>query len=94
MQRSAALGEAPTVAVYDVPRSVEYGLAFYRNQFIPSYERNEIPDADHLVVAASGSQKELEYRLPRRLVIRVGGFRWQHLDFFVISAKNSGPAHP
>ncbi len=90
----AALGDVPTLAVYDVPRSVEYGLAFYRNQPIPSYERNEIPDVDHLVVAASGSQKELEYRLPRRLVTRVGGFRWQHLDFYLISAKNSGPAHP
>jgi hypothetical protein len=90
----AALGEVPTVAVYDVPRSVEYGLAFYRNQPIPSYERNEIPPTDHLVVAASGSQKELEYRLPRRLVTRVGGFRWQHLDFYLISARSSGEAHP
>ncbi len=90
----AALGDVPTLAVYDVPRSVEYGLAFYRNRPIPSYERNEIPDVDHLVVAASGSQKELEYRLPRRLVTRVGGFRWQHLDFYLISAKNSAPTHP
>ena len=83
----ARLGEVPTVAVYDVPRSVEYGLGFYRNQFIPSYERNEIPDVDHLVVAASGSQKELEYRLPERLVTRVGGFGWQHLDFYLVSGK-------
>jgi 4-amino-4-deoxy-L-arabinose transferase-like glycosyltransferase len=90
----AALGDVPTLAVYDVPRSVEYGLAFYRNRPIPSYERNEIPDVDHLVVAASGSQKELEYRLPRRLVTRVGGFRWQHLDFYLISAKNSAPTPP
>ena len=90
----AALGEVPTVAVYDVPRSVEYGLAFYRNQPIPSYERNEIPDIDHLVVAASGSQKELEYRLPRRLVTRVGGFAWQRLDFYLVSGKPSDPAHP
>jgi 4-amino-4-deoxy-L-arabinose transferase-like glycosyltransferase len=90
----AALGEVPTVAVYDAPRSVEYGLAFYRNQPIPSYERNEIPDVDHLVVAASGSQKELEYRLPHRLVTRVGGFRWQHLDFYLVSGKPSSPALP
>ncbi|MGO9519176.1 MAG: ArnT family glycosyltransferase [Candidatus Korobacteraceae bacterium] len=90
----ARLGEVPTVAVYDVPRSVEYGLGFYRNQFIPSYERNEIPDVDHLVVAASGSQKELEYRLPRRSVTRVGGFAWQHLDFYLVSGKPSEQAHP
>src|SRR5208337_789603 len=83
----ALLGEVPTVAVYDVPRSVEFGLAFYRNQPISNYERNETPDGDHLVVAASGSQKELEYRLPGRLVTRVGGFAWQHLDFYLISAR-------
>ena len=90
----SALGQVPTVAVYDVPRSVEYGLGFYRNQFIPSYERNEIPDVSHLVVAASGSQKELEYRLPRRLVTRVGGFGWQHLDFYLVSGKPTEQAHP
>jgi 4-amino-4-deoxy-L-arabinose transferase-like glycosyltransferase len=90
----AALGEVPTVAVYDVPRSVEYGLAFYRNQPIPSYERNEVPPTDHLVIAASGSQRELEYRLPRRLVTRVGGFGWQHLDFYLISARSSSEGHP
>ncbi len=69
------LGEIPTVAVYDVPRSVEYGLGFYRNQKIASYERNEIPDGDHLVVAAAGSKAELEFRLKDRRVTRVGGFR-------------------
>ena len=32
------------------------GWRFYRNHPIPSYERNEIPAGDHLVVAAAGSQ--------------------------------------
>lgn len=90
----ASLGEVPTIAVYDVPRGVEYGLAFYRNQPISNYERNEIPAGDHVVVAATESQKELEYRLAGRLVTRVGGFAWQHLDFYLISAKPSGQAHP
>ena len=84
----SALGQVPTVAVYDVPRSVEYGLGFYRNQYIPNYER-ETPDVDHLVVAAAGSQKELEYRLPKRSVTRVGGFHWQKLDFYLVSGKPS-----
>ncbi len=90
----ASLGEVPTVAVYDVPRGVEYGLAFYRNQPIPSYERNEIPLNDHLVVAASGSKTELEYRLPGRHVIRVGGFAWQHLDFYLVSGRSAGRGDP
>jgi 4-amino-4-deoxy-L-arabinose transferase-like glycosyltransferase len=80
-----AIREIPAVAVYDVPRSVEYGLEFYRNQKIPSYERNEIPEGDHLVVAAAGSKAELEFRLKGRRVTRVGGFAPQHLDFYVVS---------
>ena len=91
----ARLADAPTIiAVYNVPRSVQYGLGFYRNQFIPSYERKEIPDVDHVVVAASGSQKELEYRLPKRLVTLVGGFACQHLDFYLVSGKPPEQAHP
>src|ERR1019366_7229205 len=54
-------GQIPSIAVYDVPPAVRYGLAFYGNQPIASYEDNEIPAFDHLVVAASGAQKELEY---------------------------------
>ena len=68
-----------------MPRSVEYGLGFYRNQKISSYERNEIPEGDHLVVAAAGSKAELEYRLKGRRVTRVGGFAPQKLDFYVVS---------
>ena len=61
----SVLGQIPTIAVYDVPPGVRYGLAFYLNQPIASYEQNEIPAFDHLVVAASGAQKELEYRPAR-----------------------------
>jgi len=83
------MGEIPTVAVYDVPRSIEYGLEFYRNRKVSSYERNEIPEGDHLVVAAAGSQTELEYRLKGRRVTRIGGFAPQHLDFYVVSGGES-----
>jgi 4-amino-4-deoxy-L-arabinose transferase-like glycosyltransferase len=87
-------GQIPSIAVYDVPPAVRYGLAFYGNQPIASYEDNEIPAFDHLVVAASGAQKELEYRLPGRSVTRVGGFAPQHLDFYVVLGKASGQAKP
>ena len=63
---------------------------FYSNQPVASYEQNEIPAFDHLVVAAAGTQKELEYRLPGRSVTRIGGFAPQHLDFYVVSRKPSG----
>ena len=87
-------GQIPSIAVYDVPPGVRYGLAFYGNQPVASYVENEIPSFDHLVVAASGTQKELEYRLAGRSVTRVGGFAPQHLDFYVVSGKASGQARP
>jgi len=86
---NATLNEVPSVAVYDVPRGVEYGLGFYRNHKIASYERNDIPDVEHVVVAAAGSQKELEFRAKGRRVTWIGGFSPQKLDFYLVSA--AGP---
>ena len=85
------LGRVADVAVYDVPRSVEYGLGFYRNHKIASYERNEIPYGDHLVVAARGSQTELEFRLKGRRVTHLGGYSPQHLDFYLVSGTSEQP---
>jgi 4-amino-4-deoxy-L-arabinose transferase-like glycosyltransferase len=90
----SVLGQIPRVAVYDVPPSVRYGLGFYLDEPIASYEQNAVPPFDHLVVAASGVQKELEYRLPGRRVTRVGGFAPQRLDFYVVLGKASGQAKP
>ena len=81
------LGKVADIAVYDVPRGVEYGLGFYRNHKIASYERNEIPSGDHLVVAAAGAKTELEFRLKGRRVTHVGGYAPQHLDFYLVSGK-------
>jgi 4-amino-4-deoxy-L-arabinose transferase-like glycosyltransferase len=89
--QATALGQLPEVAVYDVPRSIEYGLGFYRNHFIANYGRNEIPDKTHVVVAASGTQKELEFRLPQRRVTRIGGWAPQQLDFYLVAAKHPEP---
>ncbi len=90
----SVVGQIPAVAVYDVPPGVRYGLGFYLNQPIASYEENKIPPFDHLVVAATGVQKELEYRLPGRSVSRVGGFAPQHLDFYIVLGKMSGQVTP
>ena len=84
------IGRIPTIAAYDIPAGVEYGLAFYRNHRVASYANNEIPPGDHIVIAASGTQKELEYRLPGRRVILFGGFQWQHLDFYLVAG--TGPS--
>lgn len=88
------LGEVPTFAVYDVPRSVEYGLGFYGNHKIASYERNEVPDNEHVVVAAEGTKTELEFRLKGRRVTGIGGFPAQHLDFYLVSAAGAAAPNP
>jgi len=79
------LGRMPEIAAYDLPASVEYGLAFYRNHRVASYVNKQIPVGDHIVVAAEGTQRELEYLLPGRKVVRFGGFPWQHIDFYLVT---------
>lgn len=74
-----------TLAIYQANREVEYGLAFYRNQPIPRYERGEIPAGDHLVVALQGAEHDLAGLVGGRRVSRIGGFSAQRLEFFWIS---------
>jgi 4-amino-4-deoxy-L-arabinose transferase-like glycosyltransferase len=90
---AATIGEIQIVAVYDVPRSVEYGLGFYRNHKVASYERSEIPQEQHVVVAAAGSRTELELRLKGRTVTPLGGYSPQQLDFYLVS-KAGAPSTP
>src|SRR5271165_3239498 len=88
------LGHVPDIAVYDVPRSVEYGLGFYRNHKIASFERNEIPQGDHIVVAAEGAKTELEYRLKDRKVTPIGSYTPQRLDFYLVSVAGTAQSNP
>jgi hypothetical protein len=91
--QASTLDEVPTVAVYDVSRNLEYGLGFYRNHKIASYERNEIPEAEHVVVAAEGAKTELEFRLKGRQITPIGGYAPQHLDFYLVSAAGAPQAN-
>ena len=85
----ASLGVAPNalVATFKARREVEYGLAWYRNQAIKSYERLEIPDSAHVVVTRSGSEPELREILPGREIKPLGEYPPQGLEFFAVSGK-------
>jgi hypothetical protein len=78
-------GKSP-VAVFGVRRELRYGLNFYRNQPIPSYDTGEIPASDHLLVARAGSEDALRARAPGRRFSRVGQFRAQHVEYFWVSS--------
>lgn len=82
-------GHAP-LAAFNVSRELEYGLDFYRNQPLLRYERGEVPAGDHLLIARSGSEPQLDPFLGGRRLSHVGSFAPQRLEFYWVS---SGSAH-
>jgi 4-amino-4-deoxy-L-arabinose transferase-like glycosyltransferase len=82
------------LAVYGVPREIEYGLTFYRNQSIPRYEAGAIPSGEHLLIAPDTWQTGVAKYTAGRRVSFLGHFAPQHVDYYWVSAINqhSAPA--
>jgi len=78
-------GKSVEVAVYKTSREVEYGLAFYRNQPVPRYGRDEIPGQDHLVVVSEADVEEFVNAVRPRRASRLGEFSPQGLKFYWVS---------
>src|SRR5436190_7885980 len=64
------------VAVFLIPREAEFGLQFYREQSIPRYELGQVPDGEHLVVAAQGYPRGVA-KVAGRKAIYLGNFAAQ-----------------
>jgi 4-amino-4-deoxy-L-arabinose transferase-like glycosyltransferase len=77
------------LAVYHVPRELEYGLTFYRNQLTFNYDWGRVPTEEHLLVAAEGSQLEIAKLVRGRRVSYLGEYLPQHVDYFWVSAAAS-----
>ena len=75
------------IAVFEVPRQIEYGLAFYRNQVVQSYDRGEVPQGAHLLVAKEGSQSDLAKVVGARIVAPIGANPAQHLEYYRVSGQ-------
>ncbi len=75
------------VAVSNVPRTVEYGVNFYRNQPISSYERGEVPAGVHLVVSRPHAEQAISSAASGRKVADMGSFPAQHLEFYMVMEK-------
>jgi 4-amino-4-deoxy-L-arabinose transferase-like glycosyltransferase len=73
------------IAVFQAPRQTEYGLEFYRNQVVESYDRGEIPAGAHLLVAKEGVQSDLAKLVGSRVVTPIGSNPAQHLEYYRIS---------
>lgn len=78
-----------TVAGFNIQRETEYGLAFYRNQPVPRYERAEVPPEDHLLITRAGFGEAAAALLPGRRLSPVGEFAPQWLDFYWVSTRPS-----
>jgi 4-amino-4-deoxy-L-arabinose transferase-like glycosyltransferase len=74
------------VAAFLVPRETEFGLAFYRDQVIPRYELGQVPEGEHMVVAAQGYPKGVS-KAARRKAVFLGNFAAQKLDFFYVPVR-------
>jgi MFS family permease len=73
------------VAVVLVPRELEFGLQFYRNQPIPRYELGQAPAGEHLVVAREGFQNAFAHDVPGRKIVYLAAFPTQKAELFYVS---------
>jgi 4-amino-4-deoxy-L-arabinose transferase-like glycosyltransferase len=80
-----------SLAVYHVPRELEYGLTFYRNRLTLNYDWGTVPPGEHLLVAPENSQVEIAKLVTGRRVSYLGHYPAQHVDYYWIAAAASSP---
>ncbi len=87
VERAVAQLEVGTrpVAGFNIPRELEYGLAFYRNQPVAIYNRAEIPAQEHLLIAHQAPESTIQALVPNRRLLHVGSFVAQGLEFYWVS---------
>ncbi|HEY6765226.1 MAG TPA: glycosyltransferase family 39 protein [Candidatus Sulfotelmatobacter sp.] len=82
------------LAVYGVPRELEYGLAFYSNQLIIRYEWGSVPVPEHLLIVPEGLQAQVAKSTAGRRISYLGSFAPQHVDYYWVSAASPETVHP
>ena len=79
------------LAVYGVPREVEFGLTFYRNQPAERYEAGSIPAEEHLLVAPSTWRGNVAKQTTGRRVLLLGHYAPQNVDYYWVAAAGAKP---
>lgn len=75
------------ICVFNLKRELEYGLNFYQNEAIGRYERDGVPQGDHVVIAREGSEPAIQAAVGARQITALGSFPPQHLEFFSVSKQ-------
>jgi hypothetical protein len=79
------------LAVYGVPREMEYGLTFYRNQTAVRYEWGSVPAEEHLLVAPATWKVNVAKETGGRRVLLLGHYAPQNVDYYWVSATAAKP---
>ena len=74
--------EPVPVAIYHLKRVQEYGLEFYLNRPAQPYESGNIPAGAHVLVAAEGTQSQIEQLVSGRRVSYLTSIAAQKVDLF------------
>ena len=77
------------LAVYGVPREVEYGLAFYRDQVILHYEDGKVPSGEHLLVSPTSWMDNVAKQTAGRRVSFLGEYAPRKLNYYWVSAAGA-----
>ena len=86
MQRQAP--EAKLLAVHDVKRDMIYGLSFYRNEEPIDYEKDGVPDDEHLLVIPSSESTKLDHWLSGRVYAPLFLYDPQGLEVYKVYPKH------
>jgi 4-amino-4-deoxy-L-arabinose transferase-like glycosyltransferase len=74
--------EAVPVALYHVDRVTQYGLVFYLDRPVQSYDKGDVPAAAHVLIAGEGTQVEVAQLVPGRRVSYLTSIPAQKLDLY------------
>ena len=75
------------VAVYKVRRDLEYGLSFYRDHRVVDYEREGVPDQQHILVVRESNIDQVRPLLKGRTYEPLFTYPAQNLVVFEVAAK-------
>jgi 4-amino-4-deoxy-L-arabinose transferase-like glycosyltransferase len=68
-----------TVAVFNVRRDVEYGLAFYRNREVVNYRLSGVPDEQHILIVRVAGRKGIDLHAQADLEEDLAGRHYEQL---------------
>jgi 4-amino-4-deoxy-L-arabinose transferase-like glycosyltransferase len=91
LELAGILTQPLPLAVYGVPREMEYGLTFYRNQTTVRYEAGTVPAQEHLLVAPTMWKEKVAEQTAGRRVLLLGHYVSQNVDYYWVSATGVEP---